>query len=341
MAFKKNAQRTIVFVMIDSSDTKLVKAGLSVTAQVSKDGGAFNAASNAVAEIGTGFYSIALTAAEMNADAIAVKLTASGAVQQNLVLYTDAKLVSDLADFNPATTDVSLADADLADLKDSIKGTPGGRTVKEAYEQANAAKAVTDKVDTALEADGGVYRFTANALEQAPTGSGTADWSDGEKGQIRKALGLTGSAADTTGTGNLDAVLRKVQGFSGQPVVVQAAVAAGDQDVVHYRGDTAPIAFDLGRDITDASLKFTVKRRATDPQAAALIVKSSQQVYEIEITDAEAGRFDVTLAANDTANLLPDGRRAAFLYDVEMTLGGAIETIFAGAFVLVPDVTTG
>jgi hypothetical protein len=33
-----------------------------------------------------------------------------------------------------------------------------------------AIKAVTDKVDTAIELDGAVYRFTANALEQAPTG---------------------------------------------------------------------------------------------------------------------------------------------------------------------------
>jgi len=35
-----------------------------------------------------------------------------------------------------------------------------------------SVKAVTDKVDAAMELDGAVYRFTANALEQAPTGSG-------------------------------------------------------------------------------------------------------------------------------------------------------------------------
>lgn len=33
-----------------------------------------------------------------------------------------------------------------------------------------AIKAVTDKLDSALELDGGVYRYTTNALEQAPTG---------------------------------------------------------------------------------------------------------------------------------------------------------------------------
>lgn len=35
-----------------------------------------------------------------------------------------------------------------------------------------AVKAVADKLDTALEADGAVYRLTENALEQAPAGGG-------------------------------------------------------------------------------------------------------------------------------------------------------------------------
>lgn len=35
-----------------------------------------------------------------------------------------------------------------------------------------AVKAVTDKLDTAMELDGAVYRFTTNALEQAPTDAG-------------------------------------------------------------------------------------------------------------------------------------------------------------------------
>ena len=334
---KKNAQRTIVFVMIDSADTTAVKTGLSVAAQISKDGGAFADASNAVAEIGSGFYTLTLTAAETNADAVAVKLTASGAVQQNLALYTDAKLVSDLADFDPATDDVSLSDTDLADLKDGIKGTPGGRTVKETYDEAATAKAVAAKLDTALEADGAVHRFTTNALEQAPTGAG---WTADEREQIRQALGIVGNAAETTGEGNLDAVLARLRSLLAAPIVASTTVAAVNATISRYRGDTVPIAFDLGRDLTGAALAFTVKRRATDAQAAALIAKTSAEVTEIEITDAEAGLFEVKLAAGDTADLLPDGRRATFLYDVEMTLDGEVETVAAGDFVLVPDVTT-
>ena len=40
--------------------------------------------------------------------------------------------------------------------------------VGEVNDNVDLIKPVTDKLDTALEADGGVYRFTANALEQAP-----------------------------------------------------------------------------------------------------------------------------------------------------------------------------
>ena len=340
MAFKKNTQRTIVFVMVDSADTKSVKTGLSVAAQVSKDGGSFGNASNSVAEIGSGFYSLALTAAEMNADTVAVKLTATGAVQQNLVLYTDAKLVADLHDFDPAATDVNLSDTDLADLKDSIKGSPSGRTVKEVYDKANAVKGVTDKLDTAVEPDGAVYRFTENALEMAPAGGGGgSDWSSAEKEQIRQALGVSGEASDTTGEGHLDAVLARVEALVGLPALAAADITTAAQDVAYFRGDSKPIRFELGRDIAGASLKCTVKRRASDPQSAALITKSSPA--GIEITNAAKGKFAVKLSASDTAGLLPDGRRAVLLYDVEMTLGGAVETIFAGGFMLLPDVTTG
>lgn len=196
-----------------------------------------------------------------------------------------------------------------------------------------AAKAVTDKLDTTLEPDGAIYRFTDNALEQA----GPADWADAERQQIRKALGVTGSTAETSGAGNLDAVLSRLVGM---PVIVQPAVVATGQDLVRYRGDTVPLSFRLGRDITGAALAFTVKQWATDPQSAALIEKSSAQAEEIEVTDPEEGGFVVKLVAGDTSGLLPDGRRASFLYDVELSLDGVVETIFAGALLLLPDVTT-
>ncbi len=60
----------------------------------------------------------------------------------------------------------------------------------------DAIKVVTDKLDTALEADGVAgYQFTTLALENGPTGGGggTTDWTATERGQIRYRLGLDGS----------------------------------------------------------------------------------------------------------------------------------------------------
>jgi hypothetical protein len=79
--------------------------------------------------------------------------------------------------------------------------------------EVSAIKTVTDKLDTAMELDGLVYRFTANALEEAPSGgAGTADWTSDERTAIRAILGIPGSGttpADPT-SGILDTIRDKV-----------------------------------------------------------------------------------------------------------------------------------
>ena len=99
--------------------------------------------------------------------------------------------------------------------------------------------------------------------------------------------------------------------------------------------------------ITPMGQRVWIARRAVDllqtlPEVDPDRIGSTghSQGGGITITNAPEGQFTVTLDAADTADLLPDGRRAAFLYDVEMTLSGAVETVAAGAFVLLPDVTT-
>jgi hypothetical protein len=76
--------------------------------------------------------------------------------------------------------------------------------------EVSAIKVVTDKLDTAVELDGSVYRFTINALEQAPVGGGggETDWTADERTAIRSILGIPGSGttpADPS-TGILDTI---------------------------------------------------------------------------------------------------------------------------------------
>ena len=87
------------------------------------------------------------------------------------------------------------------------------------YDPASKPGVATALLNELVENDGGLSRFTANALEQAPAGGGGTDWTSGEREQIRQALGLTGTKAATAG-GNLDDVKAKTDllAFTGNDV---------------------------------------------------------------------------------------------------------------------------
>lgn len=72
------------FVMTDSSGNAVL--GATVTATRSIDGGAFAACTNAVSEVGNGWYKISLSAADMNGTTIALRFTATGARDTDQVI---------------------------------------------------------------------------------------------------------------------------------------------------------------------------------------------------------------------------------------------------------------
>jgi len=76
------------FVMVLDTDFGTPATGKTVTAQISKDGGAFVTCQNSVSAIGNGYYKISLTASEMTALTIALKFTASGCGQRNISFIT-------------------------------------------------------------------------------------------------------------------------------------------------------------------------------------------------------------------------------------------------------------
>lgn len=68
----------LTFIMVDATDFNTPETGITVTATISKDGGAFSACSNSVSEISAGAYKITLTGTEMTADNVLLKLTGTG-----------------------------------------------------------------------------------------------------------------------------------------------------------------------------------------------------------------------------------------------------------------------
>lgn len=82
------ARSNIVFYMADATDGVSAEAGVTVTAEVSKDGGSFATATNAVVEIANGFYKIALTATEMDADVVLLRFTGAGCAPTSIAFDT-------------------------------------------------------------------------------------------------------------------------------------------------------------------------------------------------------------------------------------------------------------
>ena len=88
-AYAKNVAVTgFVFPMLDTSGDPAT--GKTITAEISKDGGAFAAIAASVSEISGGWYKVDIAQAEINADEIALKFTASGCRQLNMKIRTQA-----------------------------------------------------------------------------------------------------------------------------------------------------------------------------------------------------------------------------------------------------------
>jgi hypothetical protein len=86
---KNTAFSNFPFTMYDSS-THLPATGLTVTATRSIDGAAFASCTNSVVEVGSGSYKIDLSSADMNGESIKLKLTATGADQQDITIVTQS-----------------------------------------------------------------------------------------------------------------------------------------------------------------------------------------------------------------------------------------------------------
>lgn len=78
------------FVMILSSDHVTPAESKTITATISKDGGAFAACSNSASHVSGGIYKIDFTQAEMNADIITLKFAATSCDTRFITLKTSS-----------------------------------------------------------------------------------------------------------------------------------------------------------------------------------------------------------------------------------------------------------
>ena len=76
------------FLMVDSTDNKTGKTGLTITATRSIDGGVFAACANAATEVASGIYKINLAASDLNGDMITFKFSAATANDRLVTIKT-------------------------------------------------------------------------------------------------------------------------------------------------------------------------------------------------------------------------------------------------------------
>lgn len=97
----------ILFVLVDPSGNELAGLAGGFTVQISKNGGAFVNSAGTNAEIGSGWYSYLSTAGEADTRGpLAVKVTGSGAVQQNLEYVVGGRVPTAIA-FTYTLTNIS------------------------------------------------------------------------------------------------------------------------------------------------------------------------------------------------------------------------------------------
>ncbi len=177
----------------------------SVTVYVTGDAGtqaAGSVGSGACTHEGNGYHTYAPAQAETNYDLIGFTFVGTGAYNQTVQVATQpaADISSDVAAIKAKTDNLPSDPADASDIASSFSTVNSKLDAIDDYidTEMAAVKAVTDKLDTAVESDGGVYRFTTNALEQAPTGGGTPP--------------TASEIADEVATRTLDANLVEIDG---------------------------------------------------------------------------------------------------------------------------------
>ena len=103
--------------MVDANYQEVDGLGAAVNPFISKNGGIFNPVTNAVAEIGNGWYTLLLTAAECDTiGPVAMYATGAGCIQQNLEYVVQQRNAACINYTYTLTNSVTLLPVDGAEV---------------------------------------------------------------------------------------------------------------------------------------------------------------------------------------------------------------------------------
>ena len=199
------ARRRFPVFLVDATDGLTPETGEgSGQPQISKNGGAFANTSNTLTSVGNGYYYVELTASELDTlGDFVVRFKSANTAEFNMdgqvVAFDpyDANLGIDGSGFTAIPWNSSWDAEVQSEVQDAIEANHLDHLLAVDYDPASKPGTATALLNEIVENDGGVSRFTANALEQAPdAGTGTgltaipwnSSWDTEVQSEVQDAL---------------------------------------------------------------------------------------------------------------------------------------------------------
>ena len=225
---------------------------------------------------------------------------------------------SNLNAIKAATDNLPADPADASVIATSFASVQSALTVIDDFldTEMAAALAIAAKLDTALVADGGVWQFTVNALELAPSGGGggATDWNADERTAIRTILGVpaSGTTPDAPTAGALkvidDLLDTEVGAIKAKTDLIPADPADASDIVGSFATVNSTLAVIDGRIDTEiislvasvASIISTVGTILTAVDNEVALIKAKTDLIPAEPADAS----DIPTAVQNADALL-------------------------------------
>jgi len=162
MPFQKGVAQRIGFTLVDSGDHSTPTVPTNAAAQISKDGAAFTATTNSVVSVGNGYCYVDLTATEMDADVICLRVTSDNCDEYQVTIYPDADWTAERASYlDNIAFGTGVHSVELGVKDDSGDPVPNARvTIKNIGTQTTGADG---KCPVAWGLDAGTYTVTLQA----------------------------------------------------------------------------------------------------------------------------------------------------------------------------------
>lgn len=230
----QSVAKRVVLKAFLSSDHISPATGKTIAVVISKNGAAFgnpNAGATNATEIGNGWYYVDLDT------------TDTGTLGPLVVRGTEGTI-------DPTEIAFSVEQSIQAEANAALVANHLDHLLAATYDPSSKPGASDALLNELIENDGGVARFTANALEQAPAGGGGGDATEAKQDII---IGLIGTpAADLAA--DIAAVHAKTTNLPSDPA--DASVVAGLIAGVDGKVDTVDLVVDAIKAKTD-QLTFT------------------------------------------------------------------------------------